>query len=83
MKQEVQAVYQKGLLHPLQPLRLSENEQVAVTVHSGDEQWVDQDAHAWAAREGRGAAPLQAVREQLAKIGSSLAQAVIAERGEY
>jgi predicted DNA-binding antitoxin AbrB/MazE fold protein len=83
MKEEIEAVYEKGLLHPLQPLSLSEHEQVAITVHSGDEAWLDDAAHDWANRELEAAPPLKMVRRQLSRISGCLSDTVISERGEY
>ena len=83
MKQDLLAIYEGGVLHPLEQLTLAEKEQVAITVYSGDEQWLDTEAHENAVRESGGAVPLAEVRRQLAKIRGSLADVVIAERGEY
>ncbi len=83
MKQQVQAIYENGVLRPLEPLGLSEKQQVAVTVHSGDDEWVDANAVELANQEHDSALPLVAVREQLSSITGSLAEAVIAERGAY
>lgn len=83
VKQDVQAVFENGVLRPLEQLVLSENEQVSITVHSGDDEWLDADALALAAAEGDATTTVATVREQLSRIQGSLAEAVIAERGEY
>ena len=84
MKQKVDAVYENGLLRPLEPLNLADRERVSVTVETpaaGD--WVDQDAVEWARREGGPAISLEEVRRRLSKLSGSFSDLVIAERGEY
>jgi predicted DNA-binding antitoxin AbrB/MazE fold protein len=83
VKQDVQAIFENGVLRPLEQLVLTENEQVGITVHSGDDDWLDAEALALAAAEGDVTTNVATVREQLSRIRGSLAEAVIAERGEY
>lgn len=84
MKQTVEAIYENGVLQPLEPLTLSNHERVSVTIVSaGDEDWLDHDATEWAKREGDSSISLDDVRGRLAKINGSLSDLVIAERGEY
>jgi predicted DNA-binding antitoxin AbrB/MazE fold protein len=84
MKQAFEAIYENGMLRPLEPLDLPEQERVSVTVESNsDEEWLDHDAVAWAMQEGDPALNLDDVRARLAKIAGSLSDVVIAERGDY
>jgi predicted DNA-binding antitoxin AbrB/MazE fold protein len=84
MKQKIDAIYENGVLQPLEPLNLPDHERVSVTVESaGVEDWIDRDAMEWARREGDPTIPLDEVRGRLAKITGSLSELVIAERGEY
>jgi predicted DNA-binding antitoxin AbrB/MazE fold protein len=84
MRQKIDAVYENGLLRPLGPLELSDQERVSLTVESGsDEHWLDMDALAWARQEGDPTISLDDVRRCLAKIQGSLSDVVTAERGEY
>lgn len=84
MKQEIDAIYENGLFRPLEPLSLPDQQRVVLTVESGaDQDWLDQEAVAWATSEGDPSIPLEEVRKRLARIEGSLADVVISERGEY
>jgi predicted DNA-binding antitoxin AbrB/MazE fold protein len=84
MKQKIDAIYENGVLQPLEPLNLADHERVSVTVESaGVDGWIDRDAMEWARREGDPTIALEEVRGRLAKITGSLSELVIAERGEY
>jgi hypothetical protein len=56
---------------------------VRLIVKSGQEDWVDDDAHRIAEREAEPELTLEEIRAALAKIGGTWAEDVIAERGEY
>jgi predicted DNA-binding antitoxin AbrB/MazE fold protein len=89
MSLQVEAVYENGVLRPLQPLDLSEQEHVMVSVVKAaaasqrshlDAEYIDR-----VKREQRdaGKAPgLEEVRRRLAKIPGSMAAEIVAERGE-
>jgi predicted DNA-binding antitoxin AbrB/MazE fold protein len=89
MPLQVDAVYDNGVLRPLQPLDLKEHEHVLVSVlktaltpgrSSLAVEYVDKIK-----RELRDAEPipgLEEVRRRLAKIPGSMATEIIAERGE-
>jgi predicted DNA-binding antitoxin AbrB/MazE fold protein len=84
MRQTVEAIYENGVLQPLEPLNLPDHERVSVTVEPAtDEDWLDRDAKEWAKREGDPNIPLDDVRKRLAKITGSMSDVVIAERGDY
>jgi predicted DNA-binding antitoxin AbrB/MazE fold protein len=84
---QVEAVYENGVLRPLRPLDLKEHERVIVSV--------SQTTPTPAALEGEyierikretqaeGPAPgLEEVQRRLAKIPGSMAELIIAERGD-
>jgi predicted DNA-binding antitoxin AbrB/MazE fold protein len=89
MPLQVDAVYENGVLRPLQPLDLKEHEHVLVSVlkttptpgrSSLAVEYVEKIK-----RELRDAEPipgLAEVRKRLAKISGSMAAEIIAERGE-
>ena len=84
MRQEFDAVYENGLLRPLVPLNFPDHERVSVTVESiSGNDWLDHDALQLAEAEGDPTISLEEVRRRLATIPGSLAESVIAERGEY
>jgi predicted DNA-binding antitoxin AbrB/MazE fold protein len=87
MKQHFEAVYENGVLRPLEPLQLRDSEKVTVTIHarfteSADE-WLDTDLRIEAEKNADPAVTLQEVRAALATIKGAMADTVIAERGEY
>jgi predicted DNA-binding antitoxin AbrB/MazE fold protein len=84
MKRKIDAIYENGLLRPLEPLDLADQQQVSLTVESGvRNNWVDQEAVQYATAEGDASIPLEDVRGRLAQLSGSLAELVTAERGEY
>ena len=85
MEKTLQAVYQNGVLQPLEALLLEEKQQVTVTVT--DSRSVGQDvagyfsAEEWAAAS-HDTVSLDEVRQALSTISGSLSDAVIAQRQE-
>src|SRR4051812_50171434 len=83
MEKTIQAVYEGGVLHPLEPLLLQERQQVTVTIsdvteiphdHSllaSPDEWAD------AAQQD---ITLDEVRRQLAGVRGTLSEAIIQER---
>ena len=84
MTKNLQAVYEKGVLRPLEPLDLREQQLVNVTVsdEAPPEPWLDAECLAACAGEADDAVSLEAVRAALAKIAGSLTEDFIAEREE-
>ena len=89
MPLRVEAVYENGVLRPLQPLDLREHEHVVVSVlestHSALESELAVEYIERIKRElqDEGPAPgLEEVRRRLAKIPGSMATEIIAERGD-
>jgi predicted DNA-binding antitoxin AbrB/MazE fold protein len=82
----VQAVYENGVLRPLEALDLSEHQQVTVTVSKGgrkdDDELLDREFLAYCEAEADDAVSLESVRRALAKIPGSLAGDIRAERDE-
>ena len=85
MEKTVQAVYEDGVLHPLEPLLLGERQEVTVTIsdHTDVPQahplMVSPDEWADAAEDDTS---LDEVRRALATIHGSLSEAVLEERRE-
>jgi predicted DNA-binding antitoxin AbrB/MazE fold protein len=89
MPLQVDAVYENGVLRPLQPLDLKEHEQVIVSVVKTDSahgrsrldiEYIERVRRELADVEG--SSGLEEVRRRLAKIPGSMAAEIIAERGE-
>jgi len=81
---ETEAVYENGVLHPLEPLPLAHREHVKITVsRSQDEDWLDWEFMDACAADAVGAATLDQVRSALSKIRGSMDQSIDQERGEY
>ena len=79
MSKQLEAVYENGVLRPLQPLALADQQHVMVTV---DEIL---DYEAWATDQLRelGPAPgLAEIQRQLSTIPGSMSEVVVEERGE-
>jgi predicted DNA-binding antitoxin AbrB/MazE fold protein len=88
MIQEVEAVYEHGVLRPLRPLSLSERQQVRLTISDAPAQTSERDmavverARLEVAKLGT-APTIEEVRAALSSIPGSLSHDVIAERGDY
>ena len=85
MTKHVDAVYENGVLRPLEPLPLKEHQRVRVTVSDSpgiEEDWLDREFMARAAAEVSDPPSLEEVRQRLSKIPGSLTADFIAEREE-
>ena len=88
MIQNVEAVYEHGVLRPLEPLSLAEFQRVRLTIsdhlsgRSQRDRNVLETARAEAAQVGI-IPSIDQVRTALASIPGSLSEDVIAERGDY
>jgi predicted DNA-binding antitoxin AbrB/MazE fold protein len=84
MTTSIQVVFEKGVLRPLGPLKLRENQLVTVSItdESTFEPWLDDECLAACAREDDDVVSLEEVRTALAKIPGSLTEDFIAERDE-
>jgi predicted DNA-binding antitoxin AbrB/MazE fold protein len=87
MRKTLRAIYENGVLRPLEPLGLQEHQQVAIVVSElpiarSEEEWLDVDYLQHAAREADDSVSLEAVRAALAKIPHSLTADFVDERDE-
>jgi predicted DNA-binding antitoxin AbrB/MazE fold protein len=87
MRKTLEAVYENGVLRPLEPLDLHEHQHVAVVVSElpadrSLEGLLDLEYMQGCAREADDSISLEAVRKALAKIPGSLTDDFIAERDE-
>ena len=83
MVKTLQAVYENGMLRPLEPLFLKEHQQVTVTVADPADRWVDHEYMEKVRKEvaSMGPAPtLEEVRKALAAIPGNLSDDIRAER---
>ena len=81
--EHIDAIYEHGVFRPLTPLPLADNERVRLIVKSGQEDWLDAEAHRIAEQEAEPDLSLEQLRSELARVPGSWADDVIAERGEY
>jgi predicted DNA-binding antitoxin AbrB/MazE fold protein len=85
MTQQIEVVYENGVLRPLGPVpaQLHESERYTVTITTPDSREARLDTVAIAAARQAGPAPgLEEVRRILAKIPGKLSDVVAAEREE-
>jgi predicted DNA-binding antitoxin AbrB/MazE fold protein len=88
MMQELEAIYEKGVLRPLGPVTLVESQTVRIIIatRSSGRSQLDvrmiERARAEVA-EAQNAPTVEEIRNLLAAIPGSLADDVMAERGEY
>ena len=83
MRKKVEAVYENGVLRPLEPLNLHEHQRITVVVSPVfEEVWLDLDCMPLCALEADDGATIEAVRAALAKIPGSLTSEFSAERDE-
>lgn len=92
MNKSFQAVFEAGVLKPLEPLPLQDHDIVTLIVANGGgsqilddepDDFIDHDALAVADCEGEGAISLEQLHELLKSIPGSMSDTVIEERGEY
>jgi len=84
MTSNFQAVYEGGVLRPLEPLDLREQQLVNLTMidEAPEEPWLDTECLAACASGATDSVTLEEVRAALAKIPGSLTEDFIAEREE-
>ena len=83
MTRSVTAVYENGVLRPLEPLPLKEHQRVSVTVSDPVECWLDHEYMEKVKKDvaAMGPAPsLEEVRRTLSKIPGNLSDDIRAER---
>lgn len=82
---QIEAVYEGGVLRPLEALDLKDREHVTVILQHvapapGEEDWLDVECLQESAREADESVSLEAVRQALSKIPGSLTADFIAAR---
>jgi predicted DNA-binding antitoxin AbrB/MazE fold protein len=86
MTQSFQAVYTKGVLQPLEPVNLPENQQVTVTVINGRAELADDlfdhEFLAYCATQADDSVTIEEVRAALSKFKGSMSDLIRAERDE-
>src|SRR2546422_11136633 len=85
MAREIDAIYENGVLRPLAPLDLEEQQRVRITIDNGHPlaDLLDTEFMEWCARKAAGDVPsIEEVRQMLSKIKGSMADVIIAERDE-
>lgn len=88
MEKSISAVYENGLLRPLEPLHLEERQQVSLTIDesevtlAGDHDLLDHELLTSLAGEELPEVTLEEVRAALAKIPGTMTAAFAAEREE-
>jgi predicted DNA-binding antitoxin AbrB/MazE fold protein len=88
MIQHVEAVYEDGVLRPLEPVALTESQRVRLTISDAAGELSQRDLElVERARAEVASLPsvptIEDVRSMLASIPGSLSEDVIAERGDY
>jgi predicted DNA-binding antitoxin AbrB/MazE fold protein len=97
MQRTIQAIYEGGVLRPLEPLLLLENELVSLAIerqsetdehpvaagNSSADEWLDADAVASSRLLADPTISLDDVRQALSGIKGDLADAVSQQRGDY
>ncbi len=84
MLNEVDAIYENGVLRPLQPLLLSERERVKVTVARSEvDDWLDTEFMDACGADADPAITLEQVRYALSKIQGSMDDAIQEDRGFF
>jgi predicted DNA-binding antitoxin AbrB/MazE fold protein len=84
LKQQIEAIYENGVLRPLKPLELADQQRVRITIENGDPlaDLVDTEYEEWCARESKDAPSIEQAREILSKIRGSLSDVIISERDQ-
>jgi predicted DNA-binding antitoxin AbrB/MazE fold protein len=82
MTRSLQAVYEKGVLRPLEPLPLKEHQQVTVTVSDQEDDRLDATFLRYLETQADDSVSLEQVRAALAKIPGSLVDDFRRERDE-
>ncbi len=83
MTQSLQAIYEKGVLRPLEPLSLKEHQQVTVTVSDSENgDWLDASFLHYLEQQADESVSLEQVRKALGQIPGSMVDDFRKERDE-
>ena len=80
MSKRLEVVYENGVLRPLEPVDVCEQQRGAVTLIEPEEDWLDTEYMDSCAEEVQEHVSLETVRQILAKIPESLDEEIRAER---
>lgn len=84
MAKQIEAIYENGVVRPLEPLALPDLERVKVTIaQAGDEEWMDIEFMESCAEDSDPSIRVEDVRKAMSKIEGSMTKAVSESRGEY
>jgi predicted DNA-binding antitoxin AbrB/MazE fold protein len=83
-KHQIETIYENGVLRPLTPLELADQQRVRITIDNGDPlaDLVDTEYEEWCARESKDAPSIEQAREILSKVSGSLSDVIISERDQ-
>jgi predicted DNA-binding antitoxin AbrB/MazE fold protein len=79
---EFKAIYENGVLRPLEPVPLRERQEVTLAISEGEEELLDSEFLEVCRAGADASVSLQAVRDALAKIPGTLTDDIRAERDE-
>ncbi|MDQ3006943.1 MAG: DUF104 domain-containing protein [Chloroflexota bacterium] len=87
MTTELEAIFQGGVLQPLQPLGLLENQKVSLIIATlpavlDEAAYLDTDLHRYCESRADNSTTLERVRKKLASIPGSIADDINADREE-
>ena len=84
MPKQIDAIFDGGVLKPLEPLSLPDKGRVRLTIaEPSDEDWVDVEFMNSCSEDSDSSIRLEDVRAALSKIRGSMDEAVDAIRGEH
>lgn len=84
MIKKIDAIFEGGVLKPLEPLSLPESRRVTITVADiADEDWMDVEFMDACGADADPTISLDQVRAALSKIRGSMSDAVNQDRGEF
>ena len=83
MLTQFEAIFENGVLRPLEPVSLTEKEQVKVTVsRSADDDWLDTEYMEACRAEADPTVTLEQVRKVMSNIRGSMDKAIDEDRGD-
>lgn len=80
MSQSFDAIYENGVLRPLQPVVLTENQRVTVSVQTSEAGNQESQLAAWCAQYADPSMTRERLKDMLSNIFGSFSDEIIAER---